>query len=89
MKPMVEKLHHMLKPGGTMLAFFHAKDAGPNAPYFRYNIAQYDTLELVEGPSFRLQRVFNNRHVENLFKSFASLKFFLGRDQLREVLVVR
>src|SRR5258708_26298487 len=88
-KPMVERIHHMLKPGGTMLAFFHAKDAGPNAPYFRYNISQYDTLELVEGPSFPLQRVFNNPHVENLFNSFASLNFFLGRDQLREVLVVR
>jgi 2-polyprenyl-3-methyl-5-hydroxy-6-metoxy-1,4-benzoquinol methylase len=88
-KPMIEKVHQMLKPGGTMLAFFHTKDAGPDAPYFRYNIAQHDALELVEGPSFRLQRVFNNRHVENLFKGFASLKFFLGRDQVREVLVVR
>ncbi len=88
-KPMIEKVHQMLKPGGTMLAFFHTKDAGPDAPYFRYNIERHDTLELVQGPSFRLQRVFNNRHVENLFKSFASLKFFLGRDQVREVLVVR
>jgi hypothetical protein len=38
---------------------------------------------------FRLQRVFNNRHIENLFKDFASRKFFLGRDNIREVLVVR
>jgi 2-polyprenyl-3-methyl-5-hydroxy-6-metoxy-1,4-benzoquinol methylase len=88
-KPLVERVHQMLKPGGTMLAFFHTKDAGPDAPYFRYNIAQHDTVELVQGPAFRLQRVFNNRHVENLFKSFASLKFFLGRDHVREVLVVR
>jgi hypothetical protein len=39
--------------------------------------------------SFTLQRVFNNRHIENLFRDFASIKFFLSRDNIREVLVVR
>jgi SAM-dependent methyltransferase len=38
---------------------------------------------------FKLQRVFNNRHIENLFRDFASIKFFLARDNIREVLVVR
>ena len=38
---------------------------------------------------FRLQRIYNNRHIENLFHDFASIKFFLGRDNIREVLVVR
>ncbi|MGH9512949.1 MAG: methyltransferase domain-containing protein [Terriglobales bacterium] len=38
---------------------------------------------------FRLQRVFNNRHIENLFRDFASIKFFLTRDNVREVLVIR
>lgn len=38
---------------------------------------------------FRLQRVFNNRHIENLFRDFASIKFFLTRDNIREVLAVR
>ncbi len=37
----------------------------------------------------QLQRVFNNRHIENLFRDFASIKFFLARDKIREVLVVR
>lgn len=37
----------------------------------------------------QLQRVFNNRHIENLFRDFASIKFFLARDNIREVLVVR
>jgi SAM-dependent methyltransferase len=39
--------------------------------------------------AFQLQRVFNNRHIENLFRDFASIKFFLARDNIREVLVVR
>jgi SAM-dependent methyltransferase len=39
--------------------------------------------------SFQLRRVFNNRHIETLFRDFASIKFFLARDSIREVLVVR
>ena len=46
-------------------------------------------LHTAIGDGFRLQRVFNNRHIETLFRDFASIKFFLARDNVREVLVVR
>ena len=88
-KPMVQRLHKILRPGGMLLAFFHTKDAGQDSPYCHYHIMDGDALELEPGPDFRLQRVFNNRHVENLFKDFSSRKFFLARDNVREVLVVR
>ncbi|HZQ92841.1 MAG TPA: SAM-dependent methyltransferase [Terriglobales bacterium] len=101
-KPVVERLHYVMKPGGVLLAFFHTRDAGPDAPFYRYHIAPKDGLSLqpvwkpMDGlangrrtPMFRLQRVFNNRHIENLFRDFGSLKFFLARDNVREVLVVR
>lgn len=88
-KPMVERIQKIIKPGGILLAFFHTKDAGPNSPYCRYHIVNGETLELEPRPDFRLQRIFNNRHIENLFKDFASKKFFLARDNIREVLVVR
>ncbi len=88
-KPMVERIASVMNPKGYLLAFFHTKDAGPDAPYVRYNISGPDTLRLQRGPQFRLQRVFNNRHIENLFHDYASLKFFLARDNVREVLVVR
>jgi SAM-dependent methyltransferase len=88
-KPVVERIHKITKPGGLLLGFFHTRDAGPDAPYYRYHIADKQTLELQRGPQFRLQRVFNNRHIENLFHDFGSIKFFLGRDKIREVLVVR
>src|SRR5215467_7732274 len=88
-KPIVERVHRILKPKGALLAFFHTKDAGPEAPYFRYHIAAPDTMNLQSvwkpggdprrpSPMFRLQRVFNNRHIENLFHDYASLKFFLA-----------
>lgn len=88
-KPVTETLYRLVKPRGLLLALFHTKDAGPNSPYFHYHIVQPDTLELEPGSSFRIQRIFNNRHVENLFRDFSSRKFFLGRDNLREVIVVR
>ena len=95
-KPTVDKLWSAMKPGGLLLAFFHTRDAGPDAPCYRYHITGTDTLDMqqvkVPGGSksgLRLQRVFNNRHIENLFRDFASIKFFLARDNIREVLVVR
>lgn len=88
-KPLVERIHAVMNPGGMLLGFFHTKDAGPDAPYHRYHIAGPGILELQQVPRFRLQRVFNNRHIENLFQNFKSLKFFLARDHTREVLVVR
>lgn len=88
-KPLIERIHGAMKPGGLLLAFFHTKDAGPDAPLYRYNIATKDTMELHRVRGFRLQRVFNNRHVESLFRDYSSIKFFLGRDNMREVLVAR
>lgn len=100
-KPLVERLHHAMKPGGILLGFFHTKDAGPDAPYFRYHVSDNPENVILqpvwkpqEGrgpkqPLFRLRRVFANRHIENLFRDFSSLKFFLARDNVREVLAVR
>ena len=88
-KPVIERLHVLMKPKGILFGFFHTKDAGPEVPFLRFNIASSDSLALRQGPHFRLQRVFNNRHIENLFYQYNSIKFFLGRDNMREVLVIR
>jgi SAM-dependent methyltransferase len=104
-KPVVGRLWSVLKPGGMLLAFFHTRDAGPDSPCHRFHIVGADTLEMQKielrrearrgsnssaaSDGFQLQRVFNNRHIENLFRDFASIKFFLARDNVREVLVVR
>jgi len=100
-KPTVDRLWSILKPGGLLLTFFHTRDAGPDSVCHRYHVTATDMLEMQEiklpvagrpsgeKQSPRLQRVFNNRHIENLFRDFASIKFFLARDAIREVLVVR
>ncbi len=88
-KPVIDRIRRVTKPKGLLLGFFHTKDAGADAPYYRYHMKDPQTLELQQGPAFQLQRVFNNRHIENLFHDYASIKFFLGRDNIREILVVR
>ena len=96
-KPTIDRLWSVMKPGGLLLVFFHTRDAGPDAPCYRFHITGTDMLETQEvrlagsgGKQIpRLQRVFNNRNIENLFRDFASIKFFLARDAIREVLLVR
>ena len=36
-RPAIERLHRVTKTGGVLLAFFHTRDAGPDAPYYRYH----------------------------------------------------
>jgi len=100
-KPTIDRFWSQMKPGALLLAFFHTRDAGPDSACYRYHVTGTDMLEMQEvrfappgrpaseKESPRLQRVFNNRHIENLYRDFASIKFFLARDNIREVLVVR
>src|SRR5579863_741925 len=98
-KPVIGRLWSLIRPGGVLLAFFHTREAGPDSPCYRFHMMGNDALEMQlisarnessrEGGGFRLQRVFNNRHIESLFRDFSSIKFFLARDNVREVLVVR
>jgi 2-polyprenyl-3-methyl-5-hydroxy-6-metoxy-1,4-benzoquinol methylase len=88
-RPLVDRLHRIVKPGGALLAFFHTAEPGSKVQVHRYRIQAVDTLELLPRGDIVLRRPLNNRNIENLFKDFHSLKFFLARDNLREVLVVR
>ena len=48
-KPVVERIYQITKPRGALLAFFHTRDAGAEAPYYRYHIKNEQTLELQQG----------------------------------------
>lgn len=85
----VDKLHFICKPGAYLLAFFHADEKAVEVPTYSYRIQDAATLELARRQMRRPANLFNNRSVEKLFQRYQSVKFFLARDHLREVIVRR
>ena len=85
----VERLHRMLRPGACLLAFFHSEEKTETIPTYSYRISDHRNIMLVERGRRRPAQFFNNRSLEKLFQDFQSVKFFLTRDHLREVIVRR
>jgi hypothetical protein len=78
-----------MRHAGPLLAFFHTQSRGEVVPVHRYEIEDAQTLLLRTRQSRPLPSTFNNRGLERLFGGFESIKFFLTRDSLREVIVLR
>ncbi len=89
--PLVYNLYYFLKPGGLLLALFHAGSPGESeeVPLHHYRISSINTLEVTAKTTGKLRRHFSNRAIEKLFRRFSSIKFYLSRDKLREVIVAR
>jgi ubiquinone/menaquinone biosynthesis C-methylase UbiE len=85
----VERLYRMLQPGACLLAFFHAQERVDTIPTYSYRVSDHRTLTLAPRGRRRPAQFFNNRSLEKLFQDFQSVKFFLTRDHLREVIVRR
>jgi SAM-dependent methyltransferase len=89
LQTVVEKLHRVLRPGANLLAMFHAEERVNMMPTFSYRVQDHQTIQLAARSQRKPAQVFNNRALEKLFQEFASVKFFLTRDHLREVIVRR
>lgn len=85
----VDRLYRILRPGAYLLAFFNADEKLKTVPVSSYRISDRKTLLLVPRGQTRPAQFFNNRSLEKMFQNFQSLKFFLTRDHLREVIVRR
>jgi hypothetical protein len=85
----VQRLHRMLRPGSYLLALFHAEERAETIPTYSYRISDRKTILLSPRGRRRPAQYFNNRSLEKLFHDFESVKFFLTRDHLREVIVRR
>lgn len=83
----VSRLEEVIRPGGGMLTFFHTQGRGESVPSCRYRIESPNDLVLQPRDSRSLPNTFNNRSLERLFGDFESIKFFLTRDSIREVIV--
>lgn len=83
----VGALNGLMRPGGVLLAIFHSRTP---ATFLRYRILDAQTIELLPAPALLPpQRVFQNREILNVFAQFRSSKTFVGRDQIREGLILK
>lgn len=85
----VDRLYEILRPGAHMFVIFHTAEQPQTVPLYSYRIADGETLLLVPRGTRRTVQCFNNRGIEKLFERFGAVKFFLTRDNLREVIVKR
>jgi len=89
LKETIDRLHQIVKPGCCLLSFFHAEGKAPEVPCYSYRISDAKTLLLAPRGARPAAQLFNNRGIEKLFQEFHSVKFFLARDHLREVIITR
>jgi hypothetical protein len=85
----VDQLHRITRPQSYMLGFFNADDKTQISPGCKFRIVDDKTLHLTMKGKRMLAQPFNNRNLEKLFTKFESVKFFLTREHLREVIVRR
>ncbi len=85
----VDRLRRILRPHAYLLAFFNANEKVPAVPEFNYRIRDSKTLLLSQRGIRPPAQFFNNRAIERLFQKYNSIKFFLTRNSLREVIVKR
>lgn len=85
----LNRLYHIVKPGSYLLAIFNAQERLTPRPVYTFKIHDDATLLLADRGLRPPVQTFNNRTLEKLFQRFDSLKFFLTREQLREVIVKR
>jgi hypothetical protein len=89
LRPLLERIHQVMVPEGQMLAMFHATSGGGNTDFCRYQMSDSDSLLMQRAGDYPLLQVYSNRQTESLLASFKSFHFFLGKDNVREVLVTR
>lgn len=85
----VKRLRYMLRPDAGLLAVFHADARAETVPTYAYRIHDHRTIQMTPRGRRHPAQIFNNRSLEKLFQDFQSVKFFLTRDHLREVIVRR
>jgi SAM-dependent methyltransferase len=83
----LDRLYRIVKPKSYLLAYFHSDEKARQVPLYSFRIKDPQSLILGERGCRKPAQLFNNRSLEKLFHNFDSVKFFLTREQLREVIV--
>jgi hypothetical protein len=85
----LDRLYLITRPKSYLLVYFNSEERASRAPVYSFRIQDKSTLKLVEKGTRPTAQAFNNRGLEKLFAQFESVKFFLTREALREVIVRR
>ena len=88
-KPVVERLHAAMNPGGQVLALFHTRTQGGETAHCRFHITERDEVEMQLTEQFPIQRAFTNRSIERLFSGWSGHRQFLAKDSVSEVIMTR
>jgi hypothetical protein len=88
-RPVVDRLHAAMNPGGQVLALFHTRMEGEEATHCRFHVTPGDEVEVQEAEFHPIQRVFTNRSIERLFEGWSGHKQFLAKDSVSEVIMTR
>ena len=84
-----ERLRTVLRPDGRLLAFFHSRLEGPETAFARFQLGDADELVAMDSGTFPVRKTYQNRQLESFFEGYSSMRFFLGKDNVREVIAVR
>ena len=86
-KRVVSSLTELLRPGGVLLAMFHSRK--PES-FQRYRVVDSLTIQLLPAAVLcPAQKIYQNREIQDLFGRYRTMKSFVSRDQLREVLFLK
>lgn len=85
--PVIAAIHRVMKPSAMLLALFHTEEAARKAMPASYRIQDRKVMGVVPRGKREAAQFYSNRTLEKIFAGFGSVKFFLARDYLREVLV--
>jgi SAM-dependent methyltransferase len=92
--PVLEQIYQVMAPGGQMLAMFHSPAStsvlsAPKAEFCRYHLTDTNKVDVQRAGEYPLLNNYTNRQIEKLLASFKGYHFFLGKDNVREVVVTR
>jgi hypothetical protein len=62
---------------------------GPETTFSRYQLTDTDQLHVNSAGDYKVRQVYQPRQLEKLLEKFGSTRFFLGKDNVREVIAVR
>lgn len=85
----LDRLYNAMTPKGSLLAFFNADERAQEVPSYAFRILDPHNISLTPRGMRTPGQTYNNRNIEKAFTKFESVKLFLTKDSLREVVVRR